>query len=198
MLLNDTMQTFKSATTAERKYEDATSSTSVRDLFSAEISPNRENIARRAKSDTSRTKGVVRWWDPEQQAIQELSAAEYIAKLEAENDLLQERLTATQMNDANRSKLMAFVRTLTPQKLLELQANLGEDASGAFKSIVKSVLGEFNVSKVQLTYSTTRDYMAHVTFWCLLVGYCVRNIEKRLEMTKIFERAESYVESTSE
>lgn len=198
MLLNDTMHTFKSPTAAEPNSQDKPSSTTVRDLFSADISSNRENAPTRARSDTSRAKGVVTSWDPEQQAKRELSAAEYIAKLEAENDLLRERLTAAQMNDANRSKLMAFVRTLTPQKLLDLQASLGEEALDAFRSVIKSVLGEFNVTKMQLTYSTTRDYMAHVTFWCLLVGYCVRNIEKRLEMTKIFERAESYVESTSE
>ncbi|CAN8068242.1 unnamed protein product [Agarophyton chilense] len=190
MLLNENMNSFHSPNQEPRRDDNAV----VRDLFAAEPS-SIQNVPRRARPDISRIKGVVRWWDAQHEAKQELNAAEYVAKLEAENELLRERLTATHINGANRNKLMAFVRTLTPQKLTEMQANLSEDIVGAFKSIVKSVLGELNVAKVQMTYSTTRDYLAQVTFWSLLVGYCLRNIEKRMEMTKIFENTDAYAES---
>ncbi|KAI0557068.1 hypothetical protein FGB62_347g06 [Gracilaria domingensis] len=189
MLLNENMNSSRSQ--HDRRRHDTSA---VRDLFAAEPS-YMHSVPRRAKFDTSRVSGVVRWWDVEREAKQELTASEYVAKLEAENELLRERLTAAQLNGANRNKLMAFVRTLTPQKLTELQAHLSEDVVEAFKSLVKSVLGELNVSKVQTTYSTTRDYMAQLTFWCLLVGYNLRNIEKRMEMTKIFENTEAYAES---
>eukprot|EP00178_Gracilaria_changii_P023254 TRINITY_DN70576_c0_g1_i1.p1 TRINITY_DN70576_c0_g1~~TRINITY_DN70576_c0_g1_i1.p1 ORF type:complete len:454 (-),score=104.77 TRINITY_DN70576_c0_g1_i1:1351-2544(-) len=190
MLLNDNMNSYHRSHHERTRHD----TSAVRDLFAAEP-PHVHNVPRTPKPDKSTLKGVVRWWDAEHQAKQELTAAEYVAKLEAENELLRERLTATHLNGANRNQLMAFVRTLTPQKLTELQSNLSEDVVAAFKSVVKSVLGELNVAKVQMTFSTTRDYLAQLTFWCLLVGYCLRNLEKRMEMTKIFENTEAYAES---
>lgn len=152
------------------------------------------DVPRREKVDTSALGGMVRWWDGKGQAKRELGGAEYVARLEAENELLRERLAATRLHDSSNNKLMDFMRTLNAEKITGLQSNLSEDAVDTFKRVIKSVLGELSADKVQMTYSTSRDYLAQMTFWCLLVGYSVRNMEKRMEMTRIFEETEAFVE----
>lgn len=170
----------------------------LHDLFASEAEPDYlRNVPRRGKVDLSDVKGGVQWWDTNRESKQEISAVDYVAKLEAENELLRERLEATSMHDANSNKLMDFMRTLNPEKIAALQSNLSPDAVDAFKRVINSVLGQLSPSKVQMTYSTSRDYLAQLTFWCLLVGYCLRNLEKQIEMTKIFESVASLAESSS-
>lgn len=190
MVLNESMAA-KSAKMGRRKQE--RDGAAVGDLFAADPEYMRD-VPRRGKVDLNSIEGNVRWWDNEREAKQEMKGKDYMRKLEAENELLRERLAATQIHDQNNNKLMDFMRTLNPEKIAALQANLSQDAIDAFKEIVKGVLGELSPSKVQMTYSTSRDYLAQLTFWCLLAGYCIRNFEKRLEMTKVFEATEAFAE----
>lgn len=189
MALNDSMDSGRK----KRRALDRDFDGDVYDLFSSEPDYLR-SVPRRGKVDASAVEGTVRWWDSDREMKQEKNAADYIAKLEAENELLRERLGATQIHDANSNKLMDFMRTLNPDKISSLQANLSPDAIGAFKQVVKSVLGELSPGKVQVTYSTSRDYLAQLTFWCLLVGYSIRNFEKRFEMTKVFDSTQDFAE----
>lgn len=189
MALNESMESGK----RKRRGLDRGLDVDVHDLFASEPDYLR-SVPRRGKVDTSAVEGNVRWWDTEREVKQEMNGMDYIAKLEAENELLRERLAATQIHDANSNKLMDFMRTLSPDKISTLQANLSPDAIGAFKQVVKSILGELSPGKVQVTYSTSRDYLAQLTFWCLLVGYSIRNFEKRFEMTKIFDSTQDFVE----
>lgn len=166
-------------------------SASVHDLFTAEPDYVR-NVASKGTVDASTLDGTVRWWDRERQVKLEMSGSDYVSKLEAENELLRERLAAAQLHDATNNKLMHFMRTLNPEKIASLQANLSNDALDSFKRTIKSVLGNLSSDKVQMTYSTGRDYLAQVTFWCLLVGYCVRNVEKRMEMNRAFQESNGF------
>lgn len=163
------------------------------DLFSSE--PDYMlSVPRRGKVDTRALEGIVRWWDSEKEVKREMDGIDYVRKLEAENELLRERLAAVQTHDANNNKLLDFMRTLSPEKISSIQAILSSDSLAAFKVIITSVLGDMNSKKVQMTYSTSRDYLAQLQFWCLLVGYSIRNFEKRLEMTKIFETTQEFAE----
>lgn len=167
------------------------------DLFAATTEPDyMRGVPRRGRVDARGLSGKVRWWDVERERAQEMGGEDYVARLEAENELLRERLAATQMHDTNSNKLMEFMRRLSPEKIAGLQKNLSADAVDSFKKVVKNVLGELSPSKVQQTYSTSRDYLAQLTFWCLLVGYCIRNVEKRMEMTKMFDETEAFAESS--
>lgn len=197
MILNESMQTqfVSPQNDLKTSLRDLSDSTGVKDLFSSEPDYMR-SVPKRGKVDASAIRGSVQWWDSEREVKQEMNGPDYVAKLEAENELLRERLAATQIHDANSNRLMDFMRTLNPEKIAALQVNLSADAVDAFKRVVKSVLGDLSPGKVQMTYTTNRDYLGQLTFWCLLVGYCIRNLEKRLEMTKIFESTEAFAESS--
>ena len=174
---------------------DATGHTGMPDLFASE--PDyMKNVPKRGKVDVAKVTGQVNWWNMERDSKEEMAASDYIAKLEAENELLRERLDATIIHDGNNNGLLEYMRTLSPEKISALQGSLGADAMDAFKRTIKSVLGELSSSKVQITVSTSRDYLAQLAFWCLLVGYHVRNLEKRIEMAKMLEVAESMANST--
>lgn len=191
MVLNESMAT--SGTRERTAISDSGDSPTVHDLFTSEPE-YMKHVPRKGRVDARELDGAVRWWDTERQAKQEMGGADYIAKLEAENELLRERLAATQLHDANNNKLMDFMRTLNPEKIAALQADLSGEAVDAFKRVVRNVLGELSSTKVQMTYSTSRDYLSQLTFWCLLVGYCIRNIEKRYEMTKVFQETGAIAE----
>lgn len=179
MILNQTMAAAHAAKDVENPIS--------HDLFTCHPDPDyNTSVSRRGRVDSGAVTGAVRWWDTERETKQQMTAVDYVALLEAENELLRERLAARQLHDANNNKLMDFMRTLNPQKIAALQSSLSLDAGDAFKNVITTVLGELSPTKVQITYSTTRDYLAQLTFWCLLVGYCIRNVEKRLEMTRIF------------
>lgn len=194
MMLNDRMSpsfSDRSSGTSRDTFRQKDFSTSgMPDLFASEPDYMR-GVPKRGRADFSSVNGSVKWWDAERGAESEMSASDYVAKLEAENELLRERLDASKLHDANSNKLLDYMRTLSPEKIASLQANLSADALDAFKRTVKSVLGELSPSKVQMTYSTSRDYLGHLAFWCLLIGYHARNLEKRLEMARMLEVAES-------
>ena len=154
------------------------------DLFTSDC--EREGAGwRRGVVRKSGVHGTVQWWNGDE-GTEEMKVKDYVALLEAENELLRERLAARQMHDANNNRLMDFMRTLKPEKIGELQASLSVEAADAFKMIMTATLGELNGGRVQMTYSTSRDYVGQLTLWCLLVGYCVRNVEKRMEMGRVF------------
>lgn len=145
----------------------------------------------RGNVDVCGVKGSVRWWDIEGERERQLDAKEYITRLEAENELLRERLGASTWNGTERNRLIEFMKTLNADKLSSLQTSLTADGANALKKTVRSVLGELDGRHVQTTHAMRRDYLAQVSQWCLFVGYTVRNIEKRLEMTKMFEETEA-------
>lgn len=147
-------------------------------------------VPRRARVDVSRLAGSVEWWDEARDERAEMEVGDYVARLEAENELLRERLAASKMHEANGNRLLDYMRTLSPEKIAGLQAHISPEAMDAFKMTVRHVLGDVNPSKVQVSYSTSRDYMGQLAFWCLLVGYHVRNLEKKFEMTRMLDIAE--------
>lgn len=145
----------------------------------------------RGNVDVSGVKGSVRWWDIEGERGRQLDAKDYITRLEAENELLRERLGASTWNGTERNRLIEFMKTLNSDKLASLQTSLTAEGASALKKTVRSVLGDLDGRHVQTTHAMRRDYLAQVSQWCLFVGYAVRNIEKRLEMTKMFEGTEA-------
>jgi hypothetical protein len=146
----------------------------------------------RGKVDSSEVSGLVKWWDTELESKQEMSGRDYVSKLEAENAVLRDRLAASQSHDeGGGNRLLEFMKTLSSEKIASLQQGIGPQSEDAFRRISKSILGDLDSSKIQTTYSTSRDYMAQITYWCLLIGYTVRNLEKRSEMQSLFECTES-------
>lgn len=170
------------------------SSTSRRD--SSSEPDYMRSVPFRGKVDSSSVSGIVKWWDNEHDAMKEMSASDYVSKLEAEVEILRDRLDAVHNNDKhNGNRLLEFMKTLSMDKITGLTAGIDPVTEDCFTRVTKSVLGEVNVSKVQVQYSTSRDYLAHITFWCLLVGYTLRNLEKRMEMQNLFNSTESVASS---
>lgn len=151
-----------------------------------------DGVLRSARVDTSAARGSVRWWDGELEVAQDMAVRDFIARLEAENELLRERLSAATRQPSDGNKLIAFMKTLNAEKLTALQADMTDLAADAFTRTIHSTLGDLDSNHVQTSYSVRRDYLGQLLLWCLHVGYTVRNIEKRLEMTRIFEQAEAF------
>lgn len=151
------------------------------------------DVPRRGAVRITEVGGTVHWWDGDREERCEMEAREYVSKLEAENDLLRERLNAAQVHGSNANKLLDYMRTVSPEKIAALQKDMSEDALETFKVLIKNVLGGFTPEKVQISYSTSRDYLGQLSFWCLLVGYHVRNLEKKLEMSRMLELIEPVV-----
>ncbi len=143
------------------------------------------DVPKRGSVRTAQVSGVVHWWDGEKDARAEMNAADYVAKLEAENELLRSRLNAKKLHGAEENRILDYMKTVAPEKIASLQTDMGKDALEAFNVIIRRTLGNVSGDKVQITYSTSRDYISQLSFWCLLVGYHVRNIEKKLEMSKM-------------
>lgn len=151
-----------------------------------------KNVPFRERVDASSLDGNVQWWDTTLGARQEMNAKDYVARLEAENELLRDRLRASVgYEDQGGNKLLDFMKTMSKDKIEALQSDMSAMTEDTFRRVVKSILGDVDSIKVQTTYSTNRDYLAQLTFWCLLVGYTVRNLEKRVEMQALFEGSES-------
>lgn len=145
----------------------------------------------RGNVDVSKVKGSVRWCDLEGERGRHLDAKDYIERLEAENELLRERLSASTWNGGESNRLIEFMKTLNADKLATLQTSITLEGANALKETVRNVLGKLDGRYVQTTHAMRRDYLAQVSQWCLFVGYTVRNIEKRLEMTRMFEETEA-------
>lgn len=146
----------------------------------------------RGKVDSSGVSGDVSWWSPSLEARQEMSGAEYVSKLESENELLRDRIAASESHDKrDGNRILQFMKTLSMEKITTLQQDISSLAEDAFRQILSSVLGEVNSMKMQTTYSTSRDYLGQITLWCLLAGYMIRNMEKRHEMQTLFASTES-------
>jgi Protein of unknown function (DUF760) len=144
------------------------------------------------KVDSSRVEGSVRWWDADAERRREMGGAEYVARLESENALLRDRLSASAAHaDHTGNRILDFMKTLSVDKIAALQHEISPLSEDTFRRVLVSVLGEINANKVQTTYSTSRDYLAQITWWCLLVGYTVRNLEKKRELASAFADAES-------
>lgn len=156
------------------------------------------SVPRRSSVRTTDVAGAVQWWDAEREERREMSAREYVSKLESENELLRERLNATRIHGSNANKILDYMRTVSPEKIAALQQGMSADALDAFKATIKNILGEFTPDKVQISYSTSRDYLGQLSFWCLLVGYHVRNLEKKFEMSRMLDLAEPLPTSSSE
>ena len=153
------------------------------------------DVPKRGSVRTAQVSGVVHWWDGVKDVRAEMSAAEYVAKLEAENELLKSRLNAKKLHGADDNRILDYMKTVAPEKIASLQTDMGADALECFKVIIRRTLGNVSSDKVSITYSTSRDYISQLSFWCLLVGYHVRNIEKKLEMSRMLQ-PESTVSAT--
>jgi hypothetical protein len=142
--------------------------------------------------DSSQVAGRVQWWDADLERRLEMGGAEYVAKLESENELLRDRLAASAAHGEHASnRILEFMKSLSRDKITSLQREVSPLSEDAFRRVLTSVLGELNGEKVQTTFSTSRDYLAQITWWCLLSGYTMRNLEKKDEMTVLFANTES-------
>uniref|UniRef100_A0A7S1XDN7 Uncharacterized protein n=1 Tax=Compsopogon caeruleus TaxID=31354 RepID=A0A7S1XDN7_9RHOD len=126
--------------------------------------------------------GRVSWWDTTAGESKEMDVESYVSRLEAEVDLLRDRLSANEQHDPVKNGLLRYMRTLSQDKLLGLQAGISELATKAMKGVVSQLLGVIP----NVTYSISRDYLAQLNLWCLMIGYHIRDLEKRHEIMETF------------
>eukprot|EP00172_Hildenbrandia_rubra_P003883 Plantae.Rhodophyta-Hildenbrandia_rubra.ctg683.p2 GENE.Plantae.Rhodophyta-Hildenbrandia_rubra.ctg683~~Plantae.Rhodophyta-Hildenbrandia_rubra.ctg683.p2 ORF type:complete len:463 (-),score=94.53 Plantae.Rhodophyta-Hildenbrandia_rubra.ctg683:7392-8780(-) len=142
-----------------------------------------KNVPKRDVIKRSAVSGEVEWWDAHTQQKAHMDAGEYIGKLESEVDLLRSRLEAKKVVS---NRLLEFISTISPQKITELQSGLSLKALNAMKSVIQRILGVVPSFKIQQSYLGNRDYFAQIALWSMMVGYCIKNIENRLEIERIF------------
>lgn len=149
------------------------------------------NIA--TSTSTKNVQGEVEWWDSALDTKVSMSVQEYITKLEGENELLKERLRASKAHSVESNKILDYMRSVSPDRISVLQKDISSDVLEMFRMVIRKILGEIPNDKVDVSYSTSRDWISQLCFWCCLVGYHVRNLEKKLEMNRMLA-----VESTAD
>lgn len=153
--------------------------------FGLGISSPATEKATALSTSTKGVSGEIEWWDSSLDTKVSMNVQEYIAKLEGENELLRERLRASKQHSVESNKILDYMRSVSPERISVLQKNMSKDVLEMFKRVIRKVLGEMPNDKVDVSYSTSRDWISQLCYWCCLVGYHVRNLEKKAEMNRM-------------
>mmetsp|Transcript_4621 Transcript_4621/g.13969 ORF Transcript_4621/g.13969 Transcript_4621/m.13969 type:complete len:548 (-) Transcript_4621:54-1697(-) len=133
--------------------------------------------------------GTLSWWDPSKNEKTEISASNYIQRLEAEVESLREQYDAFRANGGAEitGRLLEYASLTNSANSAKL-SNLSSAAADAFQKIVDALLGRSSVH-VEQSVSTEKEYLTKLMIWCLMMGYHIRDIESRLELDKLLADA---------
>jgi len=127
----------------------------------------------------------------------EVDAAAYLSELRSEVKKLKEDLAKTReaKEESVRADLLTYIRTLPPQDLQKLTGTMSEDVLNCMKGLVSNVMKGIGGEEGQgITPDTVMEQsgeaMAQLCMWQLVIGYNLRELEVREEMTKAFKKEE--------
>ncbi|EOX98403.1 MAR-binding filament-like protein 1 isoform 2 [Theobroma cacao] len=93
-----------------------------------------------------------------------------------------------------KNDLLDYLRSLQPEKVAELSEPTSPELKETIHSVVHGLLATLSPrmhSKFQPFISLTRDYLARLLFWCLLLGHYLRGLEYRMELMELLSLTSS-------
>ncbi|GAA0145010.1 hypothetical protein LIER_05305 [Lithospermum erythrorhizon] len=125
---------------------------------------------------------------------------DYLRSLQPEKVVELSEPTSAELKETIHSVVHGLLATLSP-RMHSSTPNLSEDiSSGTMSSGVEedcSDLVEDTSLSFQPLISLTRDYLARLLFWCMLLGHYLRGLEYRSELTELLSLPFSGVDDSS-
>ncbi|XP_061365616.1 uncharacterized protein LOC133308896 [Gastrolobium bilobum] len=140
-------------------------------------------------------------------------ALSYIQQLQSELTNVKEELNAQKQeimkleyDKGNRNNLLEYLRSLDPDMVTELSRPSSIEVEDIINQLVQNILRRFFVDDASSnfmeqsvagnidnhpergdgfsdTVGTSRDYLAKLLFWCMLLGHHLRGLENRLHLS---------------
>lgn len=140
-------------------------------------------------------------------------ALNYIQQLQSELTSVKEELNAQKQemmqleyDRGNRNNLLEYLRSLDPDMVTELSRPSSIEVEDIIHQLVQNILSRFFVDDASSnfmeqsvegnidnhldngddfndTIGTSRDYLAKLLFWCMLLGHHLRGLENRLHLS---------------
>ncbi|KAJ3694886.1 hypothetical protein LUZ60_000263 [Juncus effusus] len=130
------------------------------------------------------------------------AAQSYIQKLESELGTLQKELDAQkcenlylEYNEDENNDLLEYLRSLDPPMVYELSKPSSSEVEGIINQLVQSIYqkffgnneyDDFNLDEDEINETeahTSRDYLAKLLVWCMLLGHHLRGMEHGLHQS---------------
>ncbi|KAJ8903904.1 hypothetical protein NDN08_000435 [Rhodosorus marinus] len=143
--------------------------------------------------------GRVSWFDERQNKRIDIDGEEYIDRLEKKLSQMQEKIRPQVSGDVT-NKLLLYLTRLPHRTVSSFGAEISEPATVAMCRILSDRLGLLNPSKMKMGFSVSREHVSQYICWCLLVGYSIRNLEMRediSELTSSYRRGMHMRQNTS-
>ncbi|XP_027357645.1 uncharacterized protein LOC113866979 [Abrus precatorius] len=140
-------------------------------------------------------------------------ALNYIQQLQSELTSVKEELNAQKQemlqleyDRGNRNNLLEYLRSLDPAMVTELSRPSSVEVEDIIHQLVQNILRRFFVDDASSSFmeqsvegnidnqldsgdefsdkvATSRDYLAKLLFWCMLLGHHLRGLENRLHLS---------------
>ncbi|KAF7819647.1 seed maturation-like protein [Senna tora] len=140
-------------------------------------------------------------------------ALNYIQQLQSELTIAKEELNAQKQeiiqieyDRGNRNDLLEYLRSLDPDMVTELSGPSSVEVEDIIQQLVQNILRRFFTDDARpnfieqsvggnldnhpnshdefcVTVGTSRDYLAKLLFWCMLLGHHLRGLENRLHLS---------------
>ncbi|KAF5457209.1 hypothetical protein F2P56_021325 [Juglans regia] len=128
-------------------------------------------------------------------------ALNYIQRLRSELSDAEEELTAQKQENlqiengrGNRNNLLEYLRSLHPDMVNELSRPSSLEVEEIIQQLVQNVLSRFfkeertenhpdGDDEFSDSTGASRDYLAKLLFWCMLLGHHLRGLENRLHLS---------------
>eukprot|EP00741_Cyanophora_paradoxa_P018748 tig00021094_g18097.t1 len=120
-----------------------------------------------------------------------MEAAEYIDRLRAELAAATAERDRLKVKLADANPLIDHLLHADPESVARARNEASEEALEAMERVLAEQLGSMSGPQIQTTATTTRDYLAHLTFWAMLVGYHLKGLENRAELTRMLSSADN-------
>lgn len=85
-----------------------------------------------------------------------------------------------------RNALLEYLTLLPPDRVAALHGAIEPVAVDAMRRVVRRLVGTLPSMAMTTSYSANRDFFASLVLWCLMVGYVLRDREKRMELEGAF------------
>mmetsp|Transcript_3791 Transcript_3791/g.6664 ORF Transcript_3791/g.6664 Transcript_3791/m.6664 type:complete len:392 (-) Transcript_3791:367-1542(-) len=92
---------------------------------------------------------------------------------------------------AEANALLDYLQNIDPSKLGGLKDSMSPEVVDAMEQTLVNLLGDLNIRHVEIKATTTRDYLAHLLFWAMMVGYHLRTLENKRELQARFDAPSS-------
>ncbi|KAI4295724.1 hypothetical protein L6164_035740 [Bauhinia variegata] len=112
---------------------------------------------------------------------------DYLRSLEPEQVAKLSEATSTELKDTIHSVVYGLLATLSPS-MHSKASNMSENGTAGATNVESEDCTELveNTSlQFQPVISLTRDYLARLLFWCMLLGHYLRGLEYRMELMEL-------------